>query len=288
MNVDEKTMIKAYLFDWGDTLMVDFPDAEGKMCDWEKVEVINHAKETLATLSQISNIYVATGAANSSEKDIQRAFKRAGLNQYISGYFCQENIGCAKGSSDFLNRILDTLNIDSQYVAMVGDTIDKDIKPALSVGLKAFWFNDKQRVTPLEFESNEHVVTINKLTDLYLNHELICQRFPVWESLSELFLDTEITECTRAHIASVLANSEYSLEVLQDILYYEVYPVLKYNLLSVAGEWAGFNREWLIESLVPKINKRSMFSLPLFNKWMFDKEWKEIYLRISSLRLQQG
>lgn len=31
-------MSKTYLFDWGDTLMVDFPDQEGKMCNWSKVE----------------------------------------------------------------------------------------------------------------------------------------------------------------------------------------------------------------------------------------------------------
>ena len=29
---------EAYLFDWGDTLMTDFPDASGKMCDWEHSE----------------------------------------------------------------------------------------------------------------------------------------------------------------------------------------------------------------------------------------------------------
>ncbi|MBD1571604.1 HAD family hydrolase, partial [Aliivibrio sp. S10_S31] len=28
-------MRKAYLFDWGDTLMVDFPNTQGKMCNWE-------------------------------------------------------------------------------------------------------------------------------------------------------------------------------------------------------------------------------------------------------------
>jgi len=30
--------LHVYLFDWGDTLMVDFPGTPGKMCDWQVVE----------------------------------------------------------------------------------------------------------------------------------------------------------------------------------------------------------------------------------------------------------
>lgn len=92
----------AYLFDWGDTLMVDFPDAVGKMCDWAHVEAVTGAQEALAQLSIDAPIYLATGAADSSEQDIRKAFQRVGLNQYITGYFCKENLGVAKGSPDFL------------------------------------------------------------------------------------------------------------------------------------------------------------------------------------------
>ena len=42
-------MIDVYLFDWGDTLMVDFPNASGKMCDWVTVEAIIGANDTLAS-----------------------------------------------------------------------------------------------------------------------------------------------------------------------------------------------------------------------------------------------
>jgi len=28
-------MIKALIFDWGDTVMRDFPDCKGPMADWE-------------------------------------------------------------------------------------------------------------------------------------------------------------------------------------------------------------------------------------------------------------
>ncbi|MFT6899165.1 MAG: hypothetical protein ACJA13_003598 [Paraglaciecola sp.] len=87
-------MGKFYLFDWGNTLMVDFPGAQGEMCDWQTLQAVDGAKETLAALYQQGYaLYVATGAEDSSVQDIQLAFERVRLAQFISGYFCKSNIG---------------------------------------------------------------------------------------------------------------------------------------------------------------------------------------------------
>ncbi|MDK9759618.1 HAD family hydrolase, partial [Vibrio sp. D173a] len=72
-------MTKTYLFDWGNTLMVDFPDQSGKMCDWPVVEPIAGAHETLEYLSKYHKVYVATNAADSTELEIKHAFSRVGL-----------------------------------------------------------------------------------------------------------------------------------------------------------------------------------------------------------------
>ena len=86
-------MSEVYLFDWGDTLMVDIPGQAGKMCDWPEVKTVDGAAETLARLSQSSRIYVATNAVESTPDDIERAFERVGLSQFISGYFCRAILG---------------------------------------------------------------------------------------------------------------------------------------------------------------------------------------------------
>ena len=137
-------MINVYLFDWGDTLMVDFPDVTGKMCDWEIVEAISGAKEALEALSKHSQIYIATGAADSTELEIKRAFDRVGLSQFISGYFCKANLGLSKGTPEFIYSILDKLKIPSVSVAMVGDNYDKDIKPAIAAGIQSIWFTENK------------------------------------------------------------------------------------------------------------------------------------------------
>lgn len=155
-------MINVYLFDWGDTLMIDFPGVVGKMCHWAKVEAVFGAKETLEILSKSARIYIATGAADSTELEINRAFERVGLSQYISGYFCKENLGLSKGSPKFLKSILTELKIPAVNVAMVGDNFDKDIKPAIATGIQPIWFTQNEiKSVP------DNVQVIKQLRDLY-------------------------------------------------------------------------------------------------------------------------
>lgn len=74
--------------------------------------------------------------------------------------------------------------------------------------------------------------------------EDIENRRPVWQALSDLFLDTD-TSLTREWRARELSQSRYSIEELEEILVTEVYPACRGNLFSIAGEWAGFDMVWL-------------------------------------------
>ena len=70
---------------------------------------------------------------------------------------------------------------------------------------------------------------------------IIEERLPVWEALSDFFLDTELENSDYQRIARVLAASPYSIQDTEDILKYELYPVLIWNLRSVTGERAEFD-----------------------------------------------
>lgn len=73
-------------------------------------------------------------------------------------------------------------------------------------------------------------------------------RIPVWNALSELYLDTDVT-LSHAYIVRTLAASPYSLDEVHGMLMYDVHPALYWNLMSVAGEWAGFDEAWLVERI---------------------------------------
>ena len=134
-------MAKIYLFDWGDTLMVNPAHMKGKMCNWEHVEAINGAHDTLALLSQQGcKLYVATGAVDSSEEDIKAAFERVGLAGYILEFFCQSNLGIGKGTAAYYQAVIEALGVDASEVTMVGDILHRDIVPAVEAGLNAIWY----------------------------------------------------------------------------------------------------------------------------------------------------
>jgi FMN phosphatase YigB (HAD superfamily) len=154
-------MTEVYLFDWGDTLMVDFPGVDGKMCDWKTVEVMEGAEEALSFISKQAQIYIATGAAESTEEEIKKAFTRVGLEKYITGYFCKANLGVEKGSPEFLSSILSKLGRDSSQVTMVGDSFEKDIEPALKLSINTIWLSrEKEQNSKYTFK------TISSLKEL--------------------------------------------------------------------------------------------------------------------------
>ncbi|PNH96318.1 HAD family hydrolase [Vibrio diazotrophicus] len=134
-------MSSIYLFDWGDTLMVDYVDAIGKMCDWPSVKAVDGALETLEILARKHDIYVATNAADSREQDIKAAFQRVGLAPFIKGYFCFENIGLNKQDPDFYIRIANKLGVPPESITMVGDNEVNDIATAVKAGLNAVWLS---------------------------------------------------------------------------------------------------------------------------------------------------
>lgn len=92
-----------------------------------------------------------------------------------------------------------------------------------------------------------------------------------------MFLDTDVST-SRDRRARALAASPYSLPQLEQILIHEVYPVCQPNLRSVAGQWSGFESEWLHDA----IRKRSTsgirawfnigkFTIPRHDEWAATK-----------------
>lgn len=108
-------------------------------------------------------------------------------------------------------------------------------------------------------------------------HEDLQHRRPVWQALSDLFLDTD-TSLSRTWRVGILANSPYSIVELQEILLDEVYPVCRSNLFSPAGAWSGFESEWLEGSILRYLrspfHRWRRFSLGRFTVHM-SLEWRQ-------------
>jgi putative hydrolase of the HAD superfamily len=137
-------MTPVVLFDWGDTLMVDFPGYSGKMCDWPAVTEVPGASQALECLSRRSRLYVASGALDSSAGDIRRALARIDVDRYITDVFCQQNIGFKKTDPRFFQAILASLGVRADEVTMIGDSLEKDILPCHRLGMRAILLAERE------------------------------------------------------------------------------------------------------------------------------------------------
>lgn len=124
-----------------------------------------------------------------------------------------------------------------------------------------------------------------------LSPQAIQSRIPVWEALADFWLDTELVDFQFDHIARLIAESPYSLAEVRDIHDYEVAPAVSANLLSVAGEWVGFDSEWLIAEcrkyaarrLSPWSRARIWLQRPLLRSFT-ERYWQQIIPRVRALR----
>ncbi len=85
------------------------------------------------------------------------------------------------------------------------------------------------------------------------------RRKPVWSALSDLWLDSELTDDDLERIAAVMEQSDYTIDELREIYRFEEAPVVFMNLFQVAGEWAGFDEDWLCAEAAKRANNRSLF-----------------------------
>jgi len=150
------------LFDWGDTLMRDFPGSKGKMKDWRRVEAVPGARKALHQLHGQVGIALATQAEDSEESDIREALARVELNAFVKRIYCSRGLGMSKSSPDFYPRILAELKVGPERVVMVGDNLKEDVEAARAAGLRAIWFNERST----EERTGERMATLHHLDHL--------------------------------------------------------------------------------------------------------------------------
>src|SRR6266542_6122185 len=129
------------LFDWGDTVMRDYPERTNPMVEWETVEVIEGIADVLAYLhSSGRRLVLATSASISDEGQIRGALARGGLDAYFSHIYCFRNTNLPKGEA-FYRYILNYLIISPSDVLMIGDGFEKDVQIPNLLSIFAVWFH---------------------------------------------------------------------------------------------------------------------------------------------------
>jgi len=132
--------IRLIIFDWGDTLMRDFPEQAGPMAYWPEVQLMPGAVNLLDYLHGRFACCVASNAGDSDAELLRKALERVEIAHYFNMIVTSKKIGCSKPDPLFFERVCTLAGFRPQETASVGNDYDKDIVPARSAGLFTVWY----------------------------------------------------------------------------------------------------------------------------------------------------
>jgi hypothetical protein len=108
-----------------------------------------------------------------------------------------------------------------------------------------------------------------------LSAEEIERRRPVWQAMSDLFLDTEV-RWDVPFVARACAECGYDDATLERIFWAEVFPEAIGNLRSVIGEWCLLELDEAALIRRAGTSQKSRFLRRLFGADMVESEWQGV------------
>ena len=164
-------MINLLIFDWGDTIMIDYA-LEGPMYLWDQNSWIPGAEKSLSRISTQYRMVIATNAPHSGTQEMIKALERVGASTYFSSFFSSRELGYGKPDPRFFSTIAKKENVSPAECIMIGDRYKKDIKGAKEAGMQTIFFNEKKQ--PGSFDQADRV--INHMNDLEVAiHSLVAE-----------------------------------------------------------------------------------------------------------------
>ncbi len=136
-------MIKALIFDWGDTIMRDFA-LPGPMHLWAKVDWVPGAEKMLQSMQANYTCIIATSADYSYTPEMIMSLKRVGAEKYFQKFFSQKELGYKKPDPRFFESVINQSGFRTDECVMIGNSYEKDIVGAKNAGLKTIFFNENK------------------------------------------------------------------------------------------------------------------------------------------------
>lgn len=84
-------------------------------------------------------------------------------------------------------------------------------------------------------------------------------------ALAELYLDTDVRD-TLPRLAQRIVSSGLTRSQVEQLWRCQITPTVHWNLRSPAGEWAGFDRRWLLAEVARRREKPGIVAWPLVGR----------------------
>lgn len=165
-----KQNIRALIFDWGDTVMRDFPEKPGPMYSWDKVEWIPGIESVLSKVYHDYVMVIATNAGASNTQSMIEALKRVGAEKYFQYFFSSKDLGYEKPDPRFFMLISESIGILPEQCLVIGNVYGKDIIGAKDSGMKTVFFNETLLAGPFP-KADAIINNMSELTNI-INRQL--------------------------------------------------------------------------------------------------------------------
>lgn len=94
---------------------------------------------------------------------MKECFKKAGIYDLIDNFTFSYSLRICKPNIEIFKTAIETMKITPVESAMVGDNLKSDIKPALDLGMKTIWLNQKNKKISSEITPNIEISYISEL-----------------------------------------------------------------------------------------------------------------------------
>ena len=129
------------------------------------------AHETLRKL-KLNGYTLALLSNAADDKDVHTLINNHNLRPYFSFIRTSAEAGCRKPHRQLFEDALNALNLFPQQCAMIGDTLDADIKGANKLGIHSVWLNrrvNKETKTLIDIHPKTTIQKLSELPQLFLN-----------------------------------------------------------------------------------------------------------------------
>jgi FMN phosphatase YigB (HAD superfamily)/ribulose-5-phosphate 4-epimerase/fuculose-1-phosphate aldolase len=241
------------------------------------------------------NIGVKIGILTDYETEYQiQKLEKLGLINHIDTIITSEEVGIEKPSSQMFQTILRKMELNSAKVIMIGDDFNKDIKGALNMNIRSYWFNSNKTINNIK--NNVKYIEFSSFQKLYdefneIHNELIklkqiskyCgERFDLVQAgggnTSVKINNLMFIKASGYNLTNINENSGYvainNETLLKDICNNTIKEVTEYNFIG--------NKRGSIETFMHSILKKYTIHLhPIqVNRILITKKAKSIIKEI--------
>jgi FMN phosphatase YigB (HAD superfamily) len=128
-------------------------------------DAVNTTARNARVLSSLAGRY-RLGIVSNFTGNLSRCLAELGLTTYFQAVSDSGVLGTAKPDPEIFHTTLAALDVEPREAWIVGDNLDADIRPALTLGLSTCWLTEPERETPGDCAPTARIASLTELPEV--------------------------------------------------------------------------------------------------------------------------